>query len=351
MKKTVYLHVGATKTGTSSVQQFLSKHRKWLSKSGLFVPESQYPAHHPLAQSIIRDVTGHVSGGWKKFRGTHTELWREACDGIDKSGCGSAIISSEYFRNLVNHKFREWADEMLAWLARQLENYNVRVVCYLRPLDQQLKSQYKQHVKEMRLDKSLAQWLDGQVKAKSVQARPTICLDSFAKHFGFDNIYLRHYDKNQLVNGNIVDDVLDLVGFPSQPDARSVNQASNPSLTDEQVDAKRILNAVGRTHFGGDEGKLGATMAKFGVSGFAARPADGGKWIRDALQAEHDELARVYGFFLGEVGDPFSDEDPSSTEARTQAVLIASLYSELRQAQTDIKNLHDEMGKDWVKGK
>ena len=55
--RTLYIHVGTHKTGTTSLQQFLLLNEKLLRQKGLFIPLSgrmhrKEPWHHPLANSL-----------------------------------------------------------------------------------------------------------------------------------------------------------------------------------------------------------------------------------------------------------------------------------------------------------
>jgi len=53
-KRVCYIHVGAHKTGTTSIQWFLQENRPELLESGYFVPESETKrgAHHALAEGL-----------------------------------------------------------------------------------------------------------------------------------------------------------------------------------------------------------------------------------------------------------------------------------------------------------
>lgn len=53
MKKTIYLHIGMSKTGTTSLQRTLAENTNILNKANILYPNSMRPntlSHHQLAQ-------------------------------------------------------------------------------------------------------------------------------------------------------------------------------------------------------------------------------------------------------------------------------------------------------------
>ena len=60
MFKRVFLHIGQSKTGTTSLQNFLSEHRDILTKNGILYPDFysngiavHTKEHNPLAQALV----------------------------------------------------------------------------------------------------------------------------------------------------------------------------------------------------------------------------------------------------------------------------------------------------------
>lgn len=342
MRKTIYLHIGSSKTGTSSLQHFLHEHRDWLKASGCLVPESEVKGHHPLAVSIIRGFTGY-RGPWNRnYKGNHETLWARFRKEVKGSSCPVVLVSSELFRQLVGAKWRDQTGEMLQWLGRQLADFDVRVVCYLRPLGEHVKSHYKHLVKVGNKD-TLADWIEYNIARDSIHTSPDTFLNAFADEFGKENMILRRYDKASLVNGNTIDDFLDLVGLPPQAWSATSKQ-SNVSLPNDLVDTKRIFNNVSGAPRRKSK-QVGVAMAQEAATSYAARPADDGQAIHDALQAEHRKLAENYGLDLGEVGDPFSDTAGGSVEQQGQTVLLSTLFNEIRESQKTLNELRKEVAK------
>lgn len=341
MQKKLYLHIGSGKTGTSSLQSFLSNNRDWLRDRGYLVPESEFNSHHPLAFSIINAFTGHKRALQRPFKGDYKTLWDRFHKETSSSDCPRVIISSEIFPNLYRPESRSQSLAMMRWLGRALEDFDVFVVCYLRALDKHVKSEYKFSVRASKNTSALAEHLSNKIASSAPITGPTAYLDLFAEQFGIDHLILRQYDRRTLVNGDIVDDFLDLVGLPAQ-DGQAGARTNNPSLPTELVDMKRTFNALsGATPL--ECRRIGTKMARQSKARFDARPVDGGQAIRQALQAEHDQLSEKYGLDLGEVGDPFGDTNPASVEAQGQTVFISELYKQVRESQKTLDELRTEV--------
>lgn len=340
MKKKLYLHIGARKTGTTSVQHFLADHRQWLREQGYLYPTSQFKEHHPLARSILNDMADYHPATWHPYKGDHETLWKHLRDEIDSSNCPVVVVSTEHFCDFATGACRPYANTMIRWLAKQLKGLDVRVVCYLRPLGDYTKSIYKHLTKEAKNSSTLAEFLENQIKHQSIHVAPTNFLDLFASQFGSENMILRSYDRDQLVRGNSIDDFLDVVGLPPHSQSGGT-QGKNPSIPDELVDLKRTFNALSGSS-PREAKNMGRMITKMSVAAFA-RPTAKENILREALQAEHQKLAENYGLDLGTVDDPFGGPESGSIEARGQSILISELYRQLRESQKAMASLQSEV--------
>jgi hypothetical protein len=129
---TVILHIGARKTGTSSIQRFLASEPSVLANGRILYPHTGRLAahrgdgkfaHHDLAWSL-----GQPSGLWAKLR-----------QEIDASGTDRAIISSEIFYSLDS--------KSIARLFHEMRTYETKVVLVTRTPFDFVVSEYKQQLK------------------------------------------------------------------------------------------------------------------------------------------------------------------------------------------------------------
>lgn len=129
-RKRVLLHIGAHKTGSTSLQWALTQSATVLAAKGVLYPESGRPSwarlgHHSLALSFVRRA-GHLPGKDTQVLspGERTILWRGVHDEIAAAAADVVVLSSEEFDVLDTAE--------IADVARELERYSVTPVVFLR---------------------------------------------------------------------------------------------------------------------------------------------------------------------------------------------------------------------------
>lgn len=238
--KTIYLHIGTFKTGTTAIQRFLKENSKWFSEQGFFIPDSQLIAHHPLPLSLIMDYSS-FRAAWPNFSGNSSEIWSQTFKQIALSTCENVIISSETFCDLANEHARDGKNDFIRILKHYFSGYNVKIICYLRELGTYTASMYKEAIKAGGITNSYPEEMLQYIKQHSIHLFPTEYLNFYSELFGKKNIIIRYYDRKKLINENIIDDFLDI--FKLTPNFSTTLQ-SNLSLNDNTVDLMRTLNFV-----------------------------------------------------------------------------------------------------------
>lgn len=138
--KRLYLHIGWTKTGTSSIQHFLYYNRETLIRQGLYYPVAQEWgfAHHLLAYYFTY-IPKHASSTlWNRFSDKETfkaSVGRHI-DSLTETPFEHIVISSELLRR---------ADPTL--LAERFSPFEVVVITYLRRQDEWLEATINQNIK------------------------------------------------------------------------------------------------------------------------------------------------------------------------------------------------------------
>ncbi|MDB6455123.1 hypothetical protein [Falsirhodobacter sp. 20TX0035] len=128
MRRTILLHVGPHKTGTTALQRFWQENRDHLARNGVLYP-GQDDAHHALAHDLL---------GWKVRKFDRDKLLA-ACAEIE---CDTVILSSEDFSFLNTDQLRR--------LRNLLEGHEVRVVYFLRRIPDALYSFWQETIKQGR---------------------------------------------------------------------------------------------------------------------------------------------------------------------------------------------------------
>jgi len=202
------LHIGANKTGTSSIQRMLVENPAALARAGWVYPgfHLMHCAHHPLAYALAGHPTRGLQAGW-----------RDAFARATADPASRYVISSELF-------FRAVPPEAAATL---FPPGQTRIVLYLREHLSYLASWYAQAVQERNLTAGFDDYIrlfpqsfDGFLKRwEAVYGRGAITLrpfrrDAFAQGDiradflgqmgGVDGITMPAADSNLTISGNLL---------------------------------------------------------------------------------------------------------------------------------------------------
>jgi hypothetical protein len=145
--KTIYLHVGNFKTGTSAIQKFCSNNRSKLLKCGYDYIKSARPRfnntnHGKLPLSLLRELGGYIPKWYNEINDFQC-VSKAVIEEIESSSCDNIIISSEEFYRIPGQNttiVQSAANE----LRDAFSDYNVQVVMYVREPLEMAKSWYNQ---------------------------------------------------------------------------------------------------------------------------------------------------------------------------------------------------------------
>jgi hypothetical protein len=247
--RTVFLHIGTMKTGTTSLQEFLFNNEEFLRRNGFIYPQA---GHLPPNPTIPIEHMGHhrLSLSIQRRRGMIDEgCWGDLLQELARSDADAAIISSETFESCNENQVSKIYD--------YLNGYDVKIVICLRNQFDYLVSCYKQFVRRHtdrdeegrrarpRLYHSFRSYLPRGVQ----QANYAVTLGRWAAHFGKDNIRVIAYDRFKRGN-SLYDEFLRVVGVAEEGFTPNYPQVLNPSPTDPAIAAFRLLNWIESTRLG-----------------------------------------------------------------------------------------------------
>ena len=246
-KKTLYLHIGTHKTGTTSIQMALHTHSEELFSRGIYYPPlNNFFNHHDLPVYL------QSADGEQKIKN-----WFDGIvSTVNTQPVNSVIVSSEAFyvyrliQLISNNAFypyvvitKESYKEKLIKLRSLIpELFDVKVVIYLRRQDHFLESAYYQMVKG---HGAYSGSTDDALEGLSVYLDYNFLLGLWSEVFGRDNIIVRVYEKQQIPDGS-VKDFLQLINLPPalvEPIA-SATHDYNRRLSREILEYKLILNRI-----------------------------------------------------------------------------------------------------------
>jgi len=225
MKKTVYIHIGVHKTGTSTIQNLLSNNRDVLKEQGIIYPGNK-SAHHDMAKEFRTLPLEQIL---KKNSRSQAYL-RE----IIESPAEKSILSSEVFETLIFN-----AGKLREFLPHDLE---IKIIVYLRRQDDLLESKYNQRVREpqIRLEKSFTDYFSS-IGLYNPKLDYYNKLTPWADSFGKENLIIRIYEKDKL-RGNLFNDFISVIGLENADSIKVPDLAVNTSWSWDIIEFMRICN-------------------------------------------------------------------------------------------------------------
>lgn len=189
----ITLHIGLTKTGSSSLQSALAAHRDLLKNAGLVYPlagrsRHGHTAHHNLYYEI--SPHGRAHDKFIALRGT----WKDALSEIDELPGGRGLISSEGFQYCLAEDVKR--------LIRLLAGRRIEVVVYLRRRDRWLESAWNQRARFGRVGLSFEMFFrdEGQILADY-----SLVLKPWIEALGDKCVDVRFYDSVSTEEGIVGD--------------------------------------------------------------------------------------------------------------------------------------------------
>ena len=207
--KTLYLHVGFHKTGTSSIQAFLHNQRRQLLSLNVLYPITGLAgnAHGDLANSL------KINYDLRKKQDLFANFNKE----LDEFQGDRIIISSECFMESINPEtiydhFRK-------------ENLEIKIIMYVRPQPAWAESLFNEIVKDSSRRYSGSILNMREIRRGDLNYYGLI--DRWAKAFGDMNIIIRPFEREQLVKG-LYHDFLCII------DADLINKIQLPTIGDNR---------------------------------------------------------------------------------------------------------------------
>lgn len=253
-KPDLILHIGQSKTGTSSIQRVLGARREALAKLGICYPLSPGWANHGLLPASLVPVEelGHF----------HPNIW----DGMAPAA-RLARFRAEFERELAalpaDTRLLLFSAEQMSGLLDRPERIaalrdllaphvgRVQVVMYLRRQDSHYASGYTQALRVGHIGPPVLPKLGPEQRRDYDYAR---ILGLWAEAFGEAAVRPRIFEPESLKNGDVVDDFLDLCGIPLEVPKDDPDRQSNLSLTPGGMDLVRAMGEKLRAAPGGLNG-------------------------------------------------------------------------------------------------
>ncbi|WP_414462572.1 hypothetical protein [Hyphomicrobium sp. DY-1] len=228
----IFVHIGGEKTGTTSLQEFLTRNASKLSPQGFYYPSEpdniifSHTAHFPVAASLIDQKVGFID---RQRRTTLSLVPASLKRTIAGTNC-TTILSCEHFSSRLKNV------EQLRALRNLLPADEIKIVYYIREPS----------------DLALASWSTFVLCGGRQEFDPSIVVPAnrYFNHletlrlwgtvFGDENLIVREYKRLALRCGDIRRDFCDVLGI--QTAAMQFDQDANQSIDLQRLEVLRYLN-------------------------------------------------------------------------------------------------------------
>lgn len=186
MKKTIYIHIGPHKTGTTTIQVGLLKNENHLKSKNILCPITGRPfrtsvGNHNLAWELLDPQFKSFD---QKF-GTWNDLLSEL---KNANKAEKIILSSEDFSTLKTNQVQT--------IQETLQDYKVKIIMYLRRQDEMLQSTWVEVVRNMGTKKNVESFFEW-LKTNNYSSNNTNYLEIikiWESVFSKENLILRIFD-------------------------------------------------------------------------------------------------------------------------------------------------------------
>lgn len=214
LRKTVYVHIGHLKTGTTAIQNCLFEHRQFLLEQGVHYIQTGLASetaigrrHYFLSKNILQ----------KKEAGQC--LWDKVKSEIETSAATKFVISYEGLIRL--------APAEVNVISQALKAFDVKIICYLRDQVSFLQSLYLEYVQNHQFKKSFREF-EGSF---NWQGRYFDLLSIWQHQFGSANMVVSDFSAIVKQKRDVVEHFMTVIGEQNHyKKIKSSSSIANPSL-------------------------------------------------------------------------------------------------------------------------
>ncbi|MGG5820985.1 hypothetical protein [Falsiroseomonas sp. HW251] len=325
----VFLHIGAQKTGTTTLQHWCGTNRAALAGAGLLYPRlfgsfnhtrlACYAARTAGIGDILRPAKLHAPGALEAFRASAPADFAEE---IRASGLDRVLLSNEHLSSRMRRPAEVAAIKALLDEACG-PGTRYTIVHYVRRQDELLPSLHSMHVKA-----GAAAPFTAPANTHHWTLNPLLPLNLWSGVFGAENVVCRVFDRRLLAGGSIVDDLMTIVlpGVTIPAEQLKPVTDRNPRLSPDAAEFLRLLNLAVATPPGQEplpaRNRLVALLEQLpGSSHPPVAPAEEQERIMALYAPVNAEVARRY---LGrEDGQLFPAREPQAAGTPWTGLTVA----------------------------
>lgn len=248
--KTLYLHIGTAKTGTTSIQYFCCQNRAVFEKKSYCYPEFPYiyPERGRRRNGLFLTAPCYDENRVRQ-KDQEKQIFQEGMATIARlfQKYDNIILSDEGIWQASN-SYRKGLWKQLQKESKR-NNYTVKVIVYFRRQDKFIDSEWNQHIKHVysKKGRNALTW-----EEFSGDYRRFVFPDYYAgvkrieSFFGHDNIIVRRFDRKEFLGGSLQADFLNAVGLELTDEYILDEESSNLNqrIEGNMLEIRRVGNQV-----------------------------------------------------------------------------------------------------------
>lgn len=243
--KTLYLHIGMPRTGTTALQKFCADNQEELNRQGYCYPVMPFQYWNANQLRTAHFLFGRVTDeNGNRDMEKEKQYFKEGFQTLYNTfeTYDNVILSDE---GLWNCGFRD-AESVWAKLKREMDanHFVTKVIVYLRRQDDFLFSWWSQRIKEGLYQECVLSWEEMTKKLPIVHLDYYEMLHNISEYVGEENLIIRRFDKKYFVGNSIYEDFVSVIGLQYSDMFKVQTKTLNRSLTKNNAEIKRILNKL-----------------------------------------------------------------------------------------------------------
>lgn len=244
--KTLYIHIGTPKTGTTSLQHFCTENAKLFEEQGycyLIFPH-KFKYINIMRNGFFLSYKGYDENK-NRNQMEEAKFFRQGMDFIldNFQKFDNIILSDEAIWNVV---FKRGKTDLWERLKKEADehDYVIKVVVYLRRQDSLATSWWNQKIKIGKRVYSKDSWENFVKDPTKFELEYYDSLKFIEKFVEKENIIVRRFGRQYFKNGSIFEDFIDAVGMRYSSHFVISEGQRNVSLVGNTHEIKRILNTI-----------------------------------------------------------------------------------------------------------
>jgi len=239
--KELHLHIGRHKTGSSTLQHFLSINAEALRSDGFYYPKN--PAYfwqgehsHSFLAHSFKTERPHYLPSHATYEAEHA--WQSLYDDVAQRAGEKLLLSSEHFCSLnTAASVSQLADR----LAPLIDVSQIYVYCYVRRQDELFESEYKENIKSGDHSSTVHERLFDRLSEKPNAYDYYDFLSVWEQCFDADKVTLVPFERGQLHNASIIDDFMNRLSLFDLSSYRRISD-QNLAMPAELLELLRIIS-------------------------------------------------------------------------------------------------------------